>query len=179
CSSGTSASSLTGRMMRSSTPLLSAMARSDSTAWVVISIRLIVSLESSATPASSREISSRSASRASKRSSSSTSSSVERDRPGGNSSREACSTSAAIRTVVSGVRSSWETSEVNRRCSCPNSSSWVICCLRLSAISLNDSASLATSSSTITDRKSTRLNSSHVKISYAVFCLKKKKKLHY
>src|SRR5690606_39776991 len=27
----------------------------------------------------------------------------------------------------------------------------------------------------ITDRKSTRLNSSHVKISYAVFCLKKKK----
>src|SRR5690606_39771215 len=29
---------------------------------------------------------------------------------------------------------------------------------------------------TIEDRKSTRLNSSHVKISYAVFCLKKKKK---
>src|SRR5207302_7005153 len=29
-----------------------------------------------------------------------------------------------------------------------------------------------------TDRKSTRLNSSHVKISYAVFCLKKKKKKH-
>src|SRR5207302_11178054 len=28
------------------------------------------------------------------------------------------------------------------------------------------------------DRKSTRLNSSHVKISYAVFCLKKKKKNH-
>src|SRR5436309_8708411 len=28
----------------------------------------------------------------------------------------------------------------------------------------------------VTDRKSTRLNSSHVKISYAVFCLKKKKK---
>src|SRR5690606_39942608 len=27
------------------------------------------------------------------------------------------------------------------------------------------------------DRKSTRLNSSHVKISYAVFCLKKKKRL--
>src|SRR5438067_2573629 len=27
-----------------------------------------------------------------------------------------------------------------------------------------------------TDRKSTRLNSSHVSISYAVFCLKKKKK---
>src|SRR3989442_11929790 len=29
-----------------------------------------------------------------------------------------------------------------------------------------------------TDRKSTRLNSSHVRISYAVFCLKKKKNLH-
>src|SRR5690606_41269145 len=29
----------------------------------------------------------------------------------------------------------------------------------------------------IVDRKSTRLNSSHVKISYAVFCLKKKKKV--
>src|SRR5690349_22966498 len=29
---------------------------------------------------------------------------------------------------------------------------------------------------TTTDRKSTRLNSSHVEISYAVFCLKKKKK---
>src|SRR5690606_42068586 len=29
------------------------------------------------------------------------------------------------------------------------------------------------------DRKSTRLNSSHVKISYAVFCLKKKKIIYY
>src|SRR6266511_5463871 len=32
-------------------------------------------------------------------------------------------------------------------------------------------------SSLAQDRKSTRLNSSHVKISYAVFCLKKKKKI--
>src|SRR5207249_5950271 len=31
----------------------------------------------------------------------------------------------------------------------------------------------------ILDRKSTRLNSSHVSISYAVFCLKKKKKKYY
>src|SRR5204863_9418290 len=30
-----------------------------------------------------------------------------------------------------------------------------------------------------TDRKSTRLNSSHVEISYAVFCLKKKKETKY
>src|SRR5699024_12508498 len=29
----------------------------------------------------------------------------------------------------------------------------------------------------LTDRKSTRLNSSHVSISYAVFCLKKKKQI--
>src|SRR3989442_4430878 len=29
------------------------------------------------------------------------------------------------------------------------------------------------------DRKSTRLNSSHVRISYAVFCLKQKKSSHY
>src|SRR5690349_23904204 len=32
--------------------------------------------------------------------------------------------------------------------------------------------------SRLPDRKSTRLNSSHVEISYAVFCLKKKKKHH-
>src|SRR5690625_6401863 len=31
----------------------------------------------------------------------------------------------------------------------------------------------------ISDRKSTRLNSSHVAISYAVFCLKKKRKKEY
>src|SRR3989442_10483966 len=31
----------------------------------------------------------------------------------------------------------------------------------------------------IPDRKSTRLNSSHVRISYAVFCLKKKKNVSY
>src|SRR5690606_39853213 len=34
---------------------------------------------------------------------------------------------------------------------------------------------VATAIGDIGDRKSTRLNSSHVKISYAVFCLKKKK----
>src|SRR6267378_1856717 len=34
----------------------------------------------------------------------------------------------------------------------------------------------APGSAMFTDRKSTRLNSSHVEISYAVFCLKKKKK---
>src|SRR5690606_42021748 len=37
----------------------------------------------------------------------------------------------------------------------------------------------AVSAPAVADRKSTRLNSSHVKISYAVFCLKKKKHLLY
>src|SRR3712207_8013622 len=37
-------------------------------------------------------------------------------------------------------------------------------------------AARARSGSRQTDRKSTRLNSSHANISYAVFCLKKKKK---
>src|SRR5690606_40307809 len=36
--------------------------------------------------------------------------------------------------------------------------------------------SIVVSKADFSDRKSTRLNSSHVKISYAVFCLKKKKK---
>src|SRR5690606_30003910 len=39
-----------------------------------------------------------------------------------------------------------------------------------------DRGSPGVSSPSQLDRKSTRLNSSHVKISYAVFCLKKKKK---
>src|SRR3712207_8957083 len=37
---------------------------------------------------------------------------------------------------------------------------------------------LETPVSYVLDRKSTRLNSSHANISYAVFCLKKKKALH-
>src|SRR5437868_12593670 len=40
----------------------------------------------------------------------------------------------------------------------------------------NGPSSDGTSTSRGVDRKSTRLNSSHVSISYAVFCLKKKKK---
>src|SRR2546427_5807029 len=39
-----------------------------------------------------------------------------------------------------------------------------------------DRVAAASSSLTTRDRKSTRLNSSHSQISYAVFCLKKKKK---
>src|SRR5438477_7975708 len=37
----------------------------------------------------------------------------------------------------------------------------------------------ATSMTVAIDRKSTRLNSSHMSISYAVFCLKKKKQTYY
>src|SRR3989442_14140688 len=40
----------------------------------------------------------------------------------------------------------------------------------------SDEKPLDRSADEIRDRKSTRLNSSHVRISYAVFCLKKKKK---
>src|SRR5699024_11928166 len=38
--------------------------------------------------------------------------------------------------------------------------------------------SMSTGVRVLSDRKSTRLNSSHVSISYAVFCLKKKKTRH-
>src|SRR2546426_6286776 len=45
--------------------------------------------------------------------------------------------------------------------------------------SKNAFASLTKLSNSFLDRKSTRLNSSHLVISYAVFCLKKKKKNNY
>src|SRR2546430_12241715 len=43
---------------------------------------------------------------------------------------------------------------------------------------INTVASVLIQGETGTDRKSTRLNSSHSQISYAVFCLKKKKPCH-
>src|SRR3712207_6906036 len=49
----------------------------------------------------------------------------------------------------------------------------------VSAPLLSDSGSLAMDHNTTLDRKSTRLNSSHANISYAVFCLKKKKQTKY
>src|SRR5699024_12122690 len=42
----------------------------------------------------------------------------------------------------------------------------------------NPNATIAINKHIVVDRKSTRLNSSHVSISYAVFCLKKKNKKH-
>src|SRR5438067_4296315 len=46
----------------------------------------------------------------------------------------------------------------------------------LSNVELKRVTGRTTPTTTSLDRKSTRLNSSHVSISYAVFCLKKKKK---
>src|SRR5690606_39325799 len=48
----------------------------------------------------------------------------------------------------------------------------------LSGIDLQNAGAQCGSGRRERDRKSTRLNSSHVKISYAVFCLKKKKRRH-
>src|SRR5438132_8572790 len=45
-----------------------------------------------------------------------------------------------------------------------------------SAGKIQSSGSSAIAEASVADRKSTRLNSSHTVISYAVFCLKKKKK---
>src|SRR5690554_6962400 len=47
---------------------------------------------------------------------------------------------------------------------------------RKPSLSASSIATRDTSGRSSPDRKSTRLNSSHVRISYAVFCLKKKKK---
>src|SRR5690625_884065 len=49
---------------------------------------------------------------------------------------------------------------------------------RLAAAALGVLIAMRYDLSIIGDRKSTRLNSSHVAISYAVFCLKKKTQLH-
>src|SRR5450432_4699549 len=53
----------------------------------------------------------------------------------------------------------------------------VLRCLQFGRSQLADDWALSELQSWPPDRKSTRLNSSHDQISYAVFCLKKKKKL--
>src|SRR2546430_10317341 len=50
---------------------------------------------------------------------------------------------------------------------------------RKDALTRSERAGYTARAMTLTDRKSTRLNSSHSQISYAVFCLKKKKTLHH
>src|SRR5438132_10481298 len=54
----------------------------------------------------------------------------------------------------------------------PNDASVAMVCVLIS------SPALSTVSPCLIDRKSTRLNSSHTVISYAVFCLKKKKRIN-
>src|SRR5216683_4407297 len=49
-------------------------------------------------------------------------------------------------------------------------------CWLIVPVGLRSSGSSSSGTRTSSDRKSTRLNSSHDQISYAVFCLKKKKK---
>src|SRR5689334_23727726 len=63
-----------------------------------------------------------------------------------------------------------------RRLSEASKSSWARCCAGpISAGGLRLSIASPLGRSHVPDRKSTRLNSSHSSISYAVFCLKKKK----
>ena len=96
--------------------------------------------------ASYRLISSRSVSSDSNRSSWLCSSSADRPAAGSIWSLVPNSTSAAILIVVSGVRSSCETSETNWRCTWDRSSSSCSFSCRLAAISLNEVASAASSS---------------------------------
>ena len=117
-----------------SLPFRSASGSIASTTDSATSRRSVGSVSRTAAPASYRLISSRSASSASNRSSWVCRISALRSIAGSNSARASCRTSAAIRTVVSGVRSSCETSETKRRCTRERSSSWRICRCRLVAI---------------------------------------------
>ena len=74
-------------------------------------------------------------------------------------SRSSYTTSAAMRIVVSGVRSSCDTSETKRCCTRDSSSSWRIWRARLTAIALNDVARRARSSVPLTFMRSDRLPS--------------------
>src|SRR5690606_41665144 len=52
---------------------------------------------------------------------------------------------------------------------------WYSLCTSASRVAVESARDAVEPAGVAVDRKSTRLNSSHVKISYAVFCLKKKK----
>src|SRR5690606_41580594 len=63
------------------------------------------------------------------------------------------------------------------RASClPQLAGRQVACSDCCTLSDRRTAHFGAAEPSLLDRKSTRLNSSHVKISYAVFCLKKKKK---
>src|SRR2546422_8546741 len=80
---------------------------------------------------------------------------------------------------------------LRRRCNCSRASTQALLispdswrhhfrciCSNIPVHSSNSDTTTLQSASTERDRKSTRLNSSHGYISYAVFCLKKKKRNH-
>ena len=118
--------------------------------------RLVGSVVSVTEPASYRLISSRSASSRSNRSVCVCSSSTVRDVGPGKSSRWPYSTSPASRIVVSGVRSSCDTSETNRCCMTDSSASSRMRACRLSAMPLKDAASVASSSSPLSGIRTPR-----------------------
>src|SRR5437899_6547782 len=69
----------------------------------------------------------------------------------------------------------WARDAPMRRCASGVANSSICCASSSSSIEASVLCSLTYSASLARDRKSTRLNSSHLGISYAVFCLKKKK----
>src|SRR3989442_11997541 len=58
----------------------------------------------------------------------------------------------------------------------PGNRTWCTCTVSAKRVRMSISRLMGCQLKKAADRKSTRLNSSHVRISYAVFCLKKKKK---
>ncbi len=95
----------------------------DSMVRTIVCRRSVASTSSAAAPASKRLISSKSDNSDSNRSTSLCNSSAERETDGSKSCRDSWIRSPAIRIVVNGVRSSWDTSETNRCCTRERSSS--------------------------------------------------------
>src|SRR5690606_41622303 len=81
-----------------------------------------------------------------------------------------------LHSVPTRRSSDLSTSSSTRRASSPSPASPTTTRSSWLSTSIRKPARTICWSSTRTDRKSTRLNSSHVKISYAVFCVKKKRK---
>ena len=85
----------------------------------------------------------------------------------------------ALTEIEEGAFAGAKLSEVTLPASCKTIGDDAFAYSNLNSINLDHVTKLGQNSfsSTKLDRKSTRLNSSHVSISYAVFCLKKKKKI--
>ena len=120
-------------------------------------VRSCSATDSRTFPESTREMASRSSNRRRKRVTSRRRMSRERRASGSSiSSRTSSSRSAARVMEVSGVRSSWETSETNSRCTLDRRSQFSSWRARESAISLKECDSVAISSSPVTFRRSSR-----------------------